>query len=82
VEIHHYCRLLFNYFDSIAIGLAQDLYIEPIVVEHLGSIMLTWRKSIPTIEHKTVQAFVIGLPKFYERFEALASRLTPRGLEH
>jgi len=41
------CRTLFNYFDSIAIGLEQGLYIDDIVESHLRTIIIDWYKFLP-----------------------------------
>jgi hypothetical protein len=74
LQIDMACRLLFNYFDSIAIGLAQNLYLESLAYPHIGSIMLSWRKHIVTYQHPTVLAFLVKLSKSYDQFEALAAR--------
>jgi hypothetical protein len=67
-EIRQACRTTFNYFDSIAIGLAQGLYVEEIVEEHLGHIMVTWLDWLAARDDPTIVRFREGLATHYARY--------------
>ena len=56
---------LMNYFDSIAIGLKQNLYVEEIVREHLEGIIRTHIKDIKEFSDPEV---IKRVEKFHEEF--------------
>ena len=60
---------LLNYFDSIAIGLQQNFYVEEVAQEHVGSIFVSWmidlRSSNPKHFDNLMQKSFGRLPKLF-----------------
>lgn len=45
---------VFNYFDAIAIGIAQKLYDEKIAQEHVGNVLRAWIRDVHESDHPTI----------------------------
>ena len=65
---------VFNYFDSIAIGLNQGLYIEGIVREHLRTIMQRRKAELDATTHEALNEFKREFEQHFANYIALVER--------
>jgi hypothetical protein len=57
---------LFNYFDAVAIGLEQNLYVGVIVDQHLKTIVLRRYHELQNAHHHVLDEFRINFDQHYE----------------
>lgn len=74
VELTHAALRLLNYFDAIAIGIDQGLYIDELAHDHIGNIVRLRLEELRSLNVKEVNELLNGLHKHHAALAAMSAR--------